>query len=624
MSHWISALRCGVALSALWIGPVAGAPPKSERGTPDLDELLTLYKDYGLPLPPDAARLVRFPNGTSTQDDSGKHIPFYALGFWLNPTATKELPEILVGPVHFRYASDVWRDPPQRVDPKSVSLDHVEPGWRTALDPLNAALATLIQCHARGYEPLARRLVAPSLSVDRWGGPGAVWGNAPPLHPNGKKATAEENDRALKVRLAELAWNYWEGELLDEKSDWHGVASRLTHLLEVQPALEDDSRRRLIQSIEEALEPSRSKPGSIEALIDDLVNVTNQVSAAAEPDARILRVEALGFDTVPALIAHCQDQRLTHSANPRVNNFPPSMRVVGEVVSDILQHFAGEDLGTDSLPRALGQGVRKDEVQKWWDDARKATEETYAVAHIFRRADKMDLVNDTWLRVMERKYPARLPEIYDQCLASAVPSAEIAKAIGRAALSKDEKLRLLQRGLQSENPDHQHWALVAILPIDPALANAAIVKRLDDLPEKTSGPVWTSWEAAVAHLAMESDSPEVWRALLRAAQRADVSLRMELMNPMDYLYIGERQRQQRLAFLAAFLDDQTERDRKSDQKLYSGPCAGFEFDRITVRDFAAFEIAHILKAPEVRTEEWTPEKWAQLRQKVKVALAQER
>jgi hypothetical protein len=97
------------------------------------------------------------------------------------------------------------------------------------------------------------------------------------------------------------------------------------------------------------------------------------------------------------------------------------------------------------------------------------------------------------------------------------------------------------------------------------------------------------------------------------------------MNPFDYLYVGDRLKFRRLAFLAAFLDDETLRDDRKNAKKYEGPCAAFTFPKITVRDFATMQIAGILKIDPLDSPDatWTKEQWAGLRLKVNDRLKTE-
>ncbi len=65
----------------------------------------------------------------------------------------------------------------------------------------------------------------------------------------------------------------------------------------------------------------------------------------------------------------------------------------------------------------------------------------------------------------------------------------------------------------------------------------------------------------------------------------------------------------RLAFLAAFLDDDEVRDVSKDPEKYDGPHAGFPIDRLAVRDLAAGKLASLLSFDDSPDEFWTPEQW---------------
>src|SRR5260221_8448311 len=66
---------------------------------PPMDELLQLYREFGLPLPPADAPLVKAPTGWSHQLASGKDVPILTLGFLLKPADGKNPAEVLIGPI---------------------------------------------------------------------------------------------------------------------------------------------------------------------------------------------------------------------------------------------------------------------------------------------------------------------------------------------------------------------------------------------------------------------------------------------------------------------------------------------------------------------------------------------
>jgi hypothetical protein len=119
---------------------------------------------------------------------------------------------------------------------------------------------------------------------------------------------------------------------------------------------------------------------------------------------------------------------------------------------------------------------------------------------------------------------------------------------------------------------------------------------------------------------MATDDARAWKTLEKVAKKSDVGLRMEFMNHMASSNIGDRQRKQRLEFLAAFLDDAEAPVVETNPKMFEGPHAGFTFRRLAVRDLAAMTIASILGMPDVPDRNWTPEQWKKLRTQVNEKL----
>jgi hypothetical protein len=146
----------------------------------------------------------------------------------------------------------------------------------------------------------------------------------------------------------------------------------------------------------------------------------------------------------------------------------------------------------------------------------------------------------------------------------------------------------------------------------------------EKFPDDVNEAYWTCPQAPFSHVVMEIERDDIWIAYLRLARRSSVGLRMEMINPMDYSYIKTKNRERRLAFLAAFLDDESVRDKSRNSNKYDGPCAAFTIPKIQVRNFVAEEIALILEMNESPNEFWTDEQWDGLRGKVKGRLAEEK
>jgi len=177
--------------------------------------------------------------------------------------------------------------------------------------------------------------------------------------------------------------------------------------------------------------------------------------------------------------------------------------------------------------------------------------------------------------------------------------------------------------------ENQRSLLQVLARVNSRKCAELVLPVLQNLPNDSEGSYWTCAPAHFSHVVMQTEDDEVWRAFLIAAKRSSVGLRLEMMNPMDYGYIRDKNRERRLAFLAAFLDDATirrlppGRDFRSGGK-FDGPCAASAFPEIEVRNFAAMGIACILDICDSPDRSWTSAQWASLREKVRAKLAHEK
>src|SRR5262249_11130850 len=116
-------------------------------------------------------------------------------------------------------------------------------------------------------------------------------------------------------RLVGLAWDYWTRQLLDPRTDRARAGKRLKELIRQHKDLDTQDNRTLLRSLDLALLPRKGKPGTVEALIEELVDCCADMETGEgfEREEHYLRIVRLGFDAVPALIDHLDDDRLTRT-----------------------------------------------------------------------------------------------------------------------------------------------------------------------------------------------------------------------------------------------------------------------------------------------------------------------
>jgi hypothetical protein len=570
-----------------------------------LDQLLADYRGYGLPLPPADAKLVRFESGGRYILNDKLMPPTCFLGFLLRPGARDRPALLLVGTQEFRLdpfkTVEVVEPGPQLV--KGIDLAW----WGQATFDMNAGLIVALQCQARGWHALAQELWTSSLKRDAG-------------HPFG--AFYQPADLPNRTAVAYLAWAHSGNELVKPDTNRARTARRMKAVLAAEPRLNTKGHRALLRSLEAALVPSTARAGTVERLIDDLTGMCNTGRDRDAADPRYSRLAQMGFAAVPALLEHLEDDRLTRSVKQGFHNFPTWNLRVKDVVSDLLQELAGEDVGKNWLRRQQGWGVEKADAQAWWDRARKVGEEAYLLGHVLPAGEKAEWPNTLMLDIIAKRYPQHLPRLYRAVLGERrkMQSWPVAEAVARSSLPEAAKRDLFLHAARHKNLEHRRFGLLQLQKLDPQQFLTILLETLDGLPKTPTEPYWTCPEAGFAHLVLKTGDPRAWKLLEKVARRSDVGLRMEFMNPMNYSHLGNRHRKQRLAFLAAFLDDAEAPDVKANPRMFAGPHAGFTFHRLAVRDLAAMEIASILEMPDQPDRTWTPKQWKKLRSQVKKCL----
>jgi hypothetical protein len=335
-----------------------------------------------------------------------------------------------------------------------------------------------------------------------------------------------------------------------------------------------------------------------------------------EPDARYWRVAEKGFDAIPALIAHLEDDRLTRGRMEGCNFSGFNLRVK-HVASDILSGIARDDPSREWVPDP-GSLVEKADALKWWAEASRVGEEAYVFAHIFPCKADANEMNRHLLRVLMAKYPQHLPRVYRINLEDRpeMESEPLAWAIARSSLPREQKIRLLLKGAVHKDMKHRWAALRMLKELDERRFVELLIETLNGLPKEPAETYWQCPEAKIAGLVLMTDNPRAWQALEKAARRSEVGLRMEIIETIGWRWDSADHLKQRLSFLALFLEDTTVRDTRKKLEKYGG------WDRplLAVRDLAAVQISYLLDGPLNLRDSPSAEEWAKLRKEVREAL----
>jgi hypothetical protein len=286
-----------------------------------------------------------------------------------------------------------------------------------------------------------------------------------------------------------------------------------------------------------------------------------------------------------------------------------------------LEEIAGESEPHDA------DGVRAVHTG-WWEKVRKQNEADVFAASVFQGGTPSSAaVNQGPAQILAAKYPTRLPPLLFELLkrrGDANNVSVLADAIADSALPQEIKVRALNDASKKNSPEVRRVLLSALAQVSPPKCADLLARLLATEPRDSINPPDAEWVL----VDLECDDVHPWQELLRLARRSTVTRRLEILGPMDYGDARRTNRERRLAFLAAFLDDAELRrlppGNNLEYEAFEGHMPAGRFRAIAVRDFAAMEAACILRLRDSPEPNWAASQWAALRSKVKAQLSQEK
>lgn len=221
---------------------------------------------------------------------------------------------------------------------------------------------------------------------------------------------------------------------------------------------------------------------------------------------------------------------------------------------------------------------------------------------------------------MAEKYPERLLTLCTEFTQNASADAQcytLAEAIADSQLPFETRKSILAEFSQKGSLWQRLAMLESLAKLDRAKCVEILSPTLNQLTNGYSGYAGAGFSWLIA----EVQNDQVRRKYLQITKRCDKGLRMEILGAIDCCCCRQDgNRDHRLAFLAAFLNDKTV---VSDEHNPRGSAA-FSIPEISMRDFAAMQIAAMLNFPDDPDKFWTLEQWAALRKKVQDRLSAEK
>ncbi len=561
--------------------------PTAPHPHPPLAELVKEYKRFGLPFPLPNAQLVRIERDSyfwNPEPEAG--AARYNLAYRVSPVGAGHRPRYLT--VSFR---GVGLEEIEYVEPAGVETIAPTPDALQSVDLGDGhyCLSLAVQFKDRGWDNLAAALYA-----------------------RARELFAEDEDHtSVMSEFRIVAWGFWLGPIRERGADRREALRWLKALAAEDEAFRSPEVSAFLRHLELTVAPRRHKPGTIEALIDDLTEYWDDpyspVPRPAEP-ASYWKLAELGFDAVPALIAHLDDDRLTRTGSLGSQFWTSYSLTVGHLCSRLLFNLSAGTIG-GRYSEAGGDRLDPVEARAWFDRANKVGEEKWLLAHalppfvgkaIAYHEDRSVFVGKAFVnhkgqsephivRVLGAKYPARLPAIYRTMLKQSVEGGLLNDYVNEVIASKlprEQKIALLEEGAASADYDHWVPALEGLARLDRALLRKHLTDRLNR--------VWLrAWlghpdpgdSDRLVRLIEAADDPACWGALASAVRACGVAFRTDVMSQITPPQPPDRadaQRLERIRFLAQFLNDRTAEIDPEDGTV------------VETRDYVASQLAGLL------------------------------
>lgn len=574
-----------------------------------LERLLADYRSYGLPIPPREAELVSRKSLTGTVNgvegfsisvawrETKGDQKLYWIGFDRSPL-DRDAVERIVSPQ--TGAEELQRSSPARGESGRDGF------------PVDQLLALAVQCHERGWNDAAVQLLIRS--------------RQPSEEIFSRTFRRPEDDHAA---LARSAWNYWSNQFARRQDDRQVVLEHLVQLSTGPFGLNTPACRNVLDDMRQTLAPRNGPAGEYESLIDGLSDLGTKeaggrrgfapVQWAIRDSDECRKLREAGLDAVPALISHLDDFRMTRCIEQSSRGDWNAR--IADVMAALLNEFVPDEFSYDFLvERGRGKQLDHAHVMHWWNNVRQGEALEYLKTHAIALNARQELVlNPALARSLGRQHPEAYLELFEKFCEALEDNDGLFEILAASNVPRDAQIRLLLAASRSPRMENRIQAVDFLFPLDASTSKALLIKELDDLPVAPPEAYWHSRTVQWARIVRHTDDPLVWEALRRTIHRVDLGHRMQLLQEVAGI---ENQDPLVIQNLAEFLDSTEVRIIPAgDEGLFEGPCAGFLWDTLAVRDFAAHLLALQLDLDVDPLVSWQESDWSALRSTVKQVLA---
>lgn len=594
-----------------------------------LNELLRDYRGYGLPLPTKGATLgLRVAKSGSV---NGVPYKKYSLVLITRPATGGKGPTYLAGTREFVAAdSDIENiEPNLQAVEKTIPDD--PPSWPDQGFFTGPDLLLAIQCKAAGWDALADALYQRS--------------KTPPSTRHrlvsGRRPT---NDRAA---LAQIAWNHYCHEFAKMRGDRGPIVARLNEILKSPHGLNTKARSNVIADMQQTLVKRANPPAGFESDIEALLDIEDSVNWSGHDEfgfgyrlpnyEPLQRLVSAGLDAVPALLRHRDDFRVTRSMASGDFKYTWNVRIA-DVVAVALRAIAEEKFAYDFLPDE-GRGVCIDQahVEFWLRETKKNGEQKFLFERAIRRGyEGRHEIRRQFLDPLSQRFPNEFAKLVEMHLNTPLRSSELFDVLAECKVAVAVKTRLLWAGAKSSEPWHRVGAVRGLVKLKHPDAAKLLIESLERLPTDPE-KFENSPTASLTQIVIWSADGAVWECLQKTSRRISAGQRMQIALALGHEPANDRSiefcagllDEPEVAYINRFvkrpnLDDPAKSLEKMNRNLFAQSCNDRGLERFPFGDFAALQLAGLLKLDVADTANWKSTDWERFRSRVRQALAEHR
>lgn len=531
--------------------------PKIPITAAQMDEMIRIYKGYGLPMPPKNAKIYRVhqhysdsPNshemdGLAFVDESNSRKGRCV--YWGSRRLTKD------EAFHPRYSEEPKVEPVKLADPwvrmprryigtADFGADYV-PLWALTIQlSANGHRELAMKMHPNWFNEFSTRV----LGWDpKWASPlGCV--NTIALDFAREEWRRSDGDRVLAARIVD-------------------------RVAKTGIAMEDVGQLKLeAEGMHLALLPGAGKVGTPEALIDALVDAPRSEGMSVIHANPVRKLIATGFDGIPALLAHRDDKRVTRILGGGIQ-MAVFNATVGFICREILRELSGnQTIDFEKLAESESAYCRDNVLPKKESNRR------------------LQIPNQVLLMILAAKYPPLLKEI-------TLDSLRVRKDV--------DPVLLIQAMRQAKLPMRE--------VIDDLMAQVLASKGIE------TGSIFDRerFDATQALSSALIEAPDSeWEALRDVLPKMPPSCVATLV--LEMRYGGPKRLEVYQAVVGSRLADERRITEPQLAALTTHLRGIFSLEQATVQNFAAFSLSQWLGLSENPTDKWTAGEWRALREKV--------